>query len=145
MNRKVISILVLFIGTTLFTQSASSAQPTGEASSDHDSIEWVTFWKFPQTRAEQLERMLTIELQRRTLLALQEQRYLKSGKDYVYWIDPFQVKNMREVEGGFYELDILAKVQRVIDQKIEKKAKMYEITFKHNYDSGFVVTKVREL
>ncbi|WP_234541872.1 hypothetical protein [Paenibacillus pseudetheri] len=63
-----------------------------------------------QTREEQLERMLTTELQRRTLLALQEKGYLKTGIEYVYWFDPFQVTDMREVEGGFYELDVLAAV-----------------------------------
>ncbi|MNW00429.1 hypothetical protein D3C71_1959220 [compost metagenome] len=89
--------------------------------------------------------MLTTELQRRTLLALQEKGYLKRGKEYVYWFDPFQVTGMRELEGGFYELDVLAKVQGVIENKRDKKVKMYKITFNHNYESGFVVTTVREL
>lgn len=78
------------------------------------------------------------------LLALQEKGYLMIGKEYVYWFDPFQVTNMREVEGGFYELDILAKVQRMIDNKTDKQVKMYTITFKHHDESGFSVTQVNE-
>lgn len=139
------SILVLFIGTILSIQSANAAQPNGEASKEKDSIEWVALWGFPQTREDRLERMLTTELQRRTLLALQEKGYLKTGKEYVYWFDPFQVTDMRQVEGGFYELDVLATVQRVIDNKRDKKVKMYTITFNHNYESGFIVTKVSEV
>lgn len=139
------STLVLFIGTTLSIQSVSAAQPNGEAFKEKDSIEWVALWRFPQTREEQLERMLTTELQRRTLLALQEKGYLKGGKEYLYWFDPFKVTDMREVKDGPYELDVLATVQRVIDNKRDKKAKLYKITFRHNYESGFVVTKVSEL
>ncbi|MEK5400181.1 hypothetical protein [Paenibacillus sp. FSL K6-2859] len=145
MNRKFMSILVLSIGTILSIQSASAAPANGEASKEKDSIEWVALWGFPQTREEQLERMLTTELQRRTLLALQEKGYLKTGKEYVYWFDPFQVTDMREVEGGFKELDVLATVQRVIENKRDKKNKMYTITFNHNYESGFIVTKISEL
>jgi hypothetical protein len=145
MNRKIMTILVLSIGTILSIQSASAAPVNGEASKEKDSIEWVALWRFPPTREEQLERMLTTELQRRTLLALQEKGYLKTGKKYVYWCDPFQITDMREVEGGFKELDVLATVQRVIDNKRDKKVKTYTITFNHNYESGFIVTKVSEL
>ncbi|RUT29538.1 hypothetical protein EJP77_14260 [Paenibacillus zeisoli] len=145
MNRKFMSILVLSIGTILSIQSVTAAKPNGEVSKEKDSIEWVHLWGFPQTREEQLERMLTTELQRRALLALQEKGYLKRGKEYVYWFDPFQVTGMREVEGGFYELDVLATVQGVIENKRDKKVKKYTITFNHNYESGFVVTTVREL
>lgn len=37
-----------------------------------DSIEWVCLWNEPRTREEGLERVLTTELQRRILFALQE-------------------------------------------------------------------------
>lgn len=138
------TILVLSIGTILSIQSASAAPVNSEASKEKDSIEWVALWRFPPTREEQLERMLTTELQRRTLLALQEKGYLKTEKKYVYWFDPFQITDIREFEGGFKELDVLATVQRVIDNKRDKKVKKYTITFNHNYESGFIVTKVRE-
>lgn len=144
MNRKIMTILVLSIGTILSFQLASAAPVNGEASKEKDSIEWVALWRFPPTREEQLERMLTTELQRRTLLALQEKGYLKTGEEYVYWFDPFQISDMREAEGGFKELDVMATVQRVIDNKIDKKVKEYSITFSHNYESGFIVTKVSE-
>lgn len=145
MSKKWSFILVLFIGAILSAQSASAAHPHENTTNRKDSIEWVSLWNFPKTREEQLERMLTTELQRRTLLALQEKRYLKTGKEYVYWFDPFQVTDMREVEGGFYELDVLVTVKRVIDNKKDKKVEKYKITFNHNYESGFIVTKVSEL
>lgn len=139
------SILVLSIGIILSIQSASASHPNGEASREKETIEWIALWGFPQTREEQLERMLTTELQKRTLMVLQEKEYLKTGKEYVYWFDPFQVTDIREIEGGFYELDVLAKVQRVIDNKRDKKIRMYTITFTHNYESGFNVTKASEI
>lgn len=145
MKNKFISTLVLSIGAILSIQSASAAQPHDESTKGKDAIEWIALWGFPQTREEQLERMLTTELQRRTLLALQEKGYLKTGKEYIYWLDPFKVTDMREVEGGFKELDVLATVQRVIENKRDKKVKMYTITFNHNYESGFIVTKISEL
>lgn len=142
MRRKLMFILVISIGTILSIQSASAAYPRDEAIKGKDSIEWVALWNFPKTREEQLERMVTTELQRRTLWALQEKRYLKTGKEYVYWFDPFQVTDMREAEGGFYELDVLASVHKVINNEVDKKTEKYQITFRHKYDLGFVVTNV---
>ncbi|WP_144029131.1 hypothetical protein [Paenibacillus rigui] len=107
-----------------------------------DSIEWVALWGFPQTREAQLERMLTTELQRKILFALQEKQYLKLGKENVYSFDPFQVTNIRTGNGGIYELDVLASVHEVINNEIDKKAEHYQISFRHNYDLGFVVTNV---
>ena len=49
---------------------------------------------------------------------------------------------MREVEGGFYELEVLASVHKVIKNEIDKKTEKYKITFRANYDLGFVVTNV---
>lgn len=141
MSKKLMSILVLSIAAILSVQSAI-AHPHDEATKGKDSIEWIAFWEFPQTREEQLERMLTTELQRRTLFALQEKQYLKAGKENVYSFDPLQVSNMRKVDGGFYELDVLATVHRVINNDIDKKAEKYQIKFRHNYDLGFVVTNV---
>ncbi|SIR70700.1 VOC family protein [Paenibacillus macquariensis] len=66
------------------------------------------------------------------------------GKENVYYFDPFQVTDMREVTGGFYELDVLASVHEVINNEVDKKTENYQITFRHNYDSGFVVTHVSE-
>ncbi|GIP22318.1 hypothetical protein J22TS3_25930 [Paenibacillus sp. J22TS3] len=122
--------------------STSLAKPQDEIIKEEDSIEWVALWGFPQTREEQLERILTTELQRRTLRALQEKRYLKPGKENVYYFDPFQVTDIREVKGGFSELDILASVHKVRNNKIEKKTDRYQITFRYSYDLGFVVTNV---
>lgn len=138
MRKILISILVLSIGAILSIPSVSAAHTTkGE-----DSIEWVALWRFPQTREEQLERMLTTELQRKTLFALQEKQYLKTGKENVYSIDPFRVANMRTVDGGFYALDVIASVHKVINKKVDKKVEKYQITFRHSYDLGFVVTNV---
>ncbi|PAF33261.1 hypothetical protein [Paenibacillus sp. 7516] len=110
MRKILMSILVLSIGAILSIPSVSAAHPHDEATKGKDSIEWVALWRFPQTREEQLERMLTTELQRKTLFALQEKQYLKTGKENVYSIDPFQVANMRTVDGGLYVLDVIASV-----------------------------------
>ncbi|WP_082865731.1 hypothetical protein [Paenibacillus crassostreae] len=144
MNHKLISTIVLSIGAILSIQSASVAQPHDEMTKGKDAIKWIALWGSPQTREERLERMLTTELQRRTLWVLQEKKYLKTGKEYVYYFDPFQVTDMREVKGGFYELDVLASVHEVINNVVDKKTENYQITFRHNYDSGFVVTHVSE-
>lgn len=138
------STLILSIATVLSISSTSLAQPQNEIIKQEDTIEWVALWGFPQTREERLERMLTTELQTRTLWALQEKRYLKPGKENVYHFDPFQVTDIREVKGGFYELDILASVHKIRNNKFDKKTDKYQITFHHNYDSGFVVTNVVE-
>lgn len=125
-------------------QPKSAAEPRDYAVKGTDSIEWIAFWDFPQTKEGQLERMLTTELQRRTLWALQDKQYLKAGKDNNYWFDPFQVTNMRTGNGGIYELDVLAFVHKVINNEIDKKTEKYQITFRHDYDKGFVVTNVSE-
>ncbi|MFK0526043.1 hypothetical protein ACINKY_27920 [Paenibacillus illinoisensis] len=142
MRKIMMSLLVLSIGAILSIPSVSAAHPHDEATKGRDSIEWVALWKFPQTREEQLERMLSTELQRKTLFALQEKQYLKSGKENVYSIDPFQVANMRMVDGGFYVLDVIASVHKVINNEVDKKVEKYQITFRHNYDLGFVVKNV---
>jgi hypothetical protein len=142
MRKKLMSVLILSIGAMLSIQSVSAARPHDEATKGKDSIEWVALWGFPQTREEQLERMLTTELQRRTLLSLQEKRYLKTGKENVYSFDPFKVTNMRTGGGGIYELDVLASVHKVNNNEVDKKTEKYQITFRHNYDLGFVVTNV---
>ncbi|WP_082927052.1 hypothetical protein [Paenibacillus tuaregi] len=144
MRRKLMSTLIFSMAIALFMSSTSLAQPQDETIKEEDTIEWVALWGFPQTREEQLERMLTTELQRRTLRALQEKRYLKPGKENVYHFDPFQVTDIREVKGGFYELDILASVHKVRNNKIDKKTDKYQITLRYSYDSGFVVTNVGE-
>ncbi|WP_433945341.1 hypothetical protein [Paenibacillus sp. SN-8-1] len=141
-RRKLMSTLVLSIAIILSTSSISLAQPHNETIKEEDTIEWVALWRFPPTREERLERMLTTELQRRALGALQEKRYLKPGKENVYYLDPFQVTSIREIKGGFSELDILASVHKVRNNKIDKNTDKYQITFRYNYDLGFVVTKV---
>ncbi|MNL81112.1 hypothetical protein D3C87_2081410 [compost metagenome] len=60
----------------------------------------------------------------------------------VYHFDPFQVTDIREIKGGSYEVDILASVHKVKNNKVEKKTDKYQITFRHSYDLGFVVTNV---
>jgi len=142
MRNILVYILVLSIGAIFSIPSVSAAHPHDEATIGKDSIEWVALWGFPQTREEQLERMLTTELQRKTLFALQEKHYLKTGKEHVYSIDPFQVANMRTVDGGFYVLDVIASVHKVINNEVDQKVERYQITFRHNYDLGFVVMNV---
>lgn len=144
MRKKRMSTLILSIATILSISSTCLAQPHSEIIKQEDTIEWAALWGFPQTREEQLERMLTTELQRRALWALQEKRYLKPGREDVYHFDPFQVTDIREVKGGFYELDIVASVHKVRNNKIEKKTDQYQITFRHSYDLGFVVTNIAE-
>ncbi|PYY25954.1 hypothetical protein [Paenibacillus illinoisensis] len=134
------SFLVLSIGAILSIPSVSAAHPYDEATKGKDSIEWVALWKFPKTREEQLERMLSTELQRKTLFALQEKQYLKLGKENVHSIDPFQVANMRTVDGGFYVLNVIASVHN--NNEVDKKVEKYQITFRHNFDLGFVVMNV---
>ena len=82
-----------------------------------------------------IRRMLTTELQRRTLFALQEKKYLKPGKKFLYSFDPFEITTMKQGE-----LTVVAKLHEVIDNK-KMKAEAYQIRFKHNYDLGFVVTE----
>lgn len=144
MKKILIATLILFMGAILSIQSANAAQPHDESTKEKDAIEWIALWGFPQTREERLERMLTTELQRRSLWVLQEKKYLKTVKENVYYFDPFQVTDMREVKGGIYELDVLASVHEVINSEVDKKTENYQITFRHNYDSGFVVTHVSD-
>lgn len=104
-----------------------------------DSIEWVCLWNEPRTREEGLERVLTTELQRRILFALQEKKYLKPGKENVYYFDPFKVTDIREDKNGISVIDVLVSVHRVINSKPDDKAEKFRITFRHDYDLGFVV------
>ncbi|SEB27703.1 hypothetical protein [Paenibacillus sp. 276b] len=144
MRKILMSILVLSIGAIFSIPLVSVAHPHDEVSKGKDSIEWVALWKFPQTREEQLERMLTTELQRKILFSLQEKQYLKTGKDNVYSFDPFQIANMKTVDGDFYVLDVIASVHKVINNEVDKKVEKYQITFRHNYDLGFVVMNVEK-
>lgn len=145
------SILLIFFVFISMVQLAMAAPDQGnkhlhdETNKENDSIEWVAMWDEPKTREGKLERMLTTELQRRILLALQEKDYLKAGKQNVYYIDPFKISDMRTVDGGFSELDVLASVHRVIGDKPEKKTEKFQITFRHNYESGFVVTECKKI
>jgi hypothetical protein len=68
-------------------------------------------------------------LQRKTLFALQEKQYLKTGKENVYSIDPFQVANMRTVDGGFYVMDVIASVHKVIHNKVDKESRKISNNF----------------
>jgi hypothetical protein len=144
MRKILMSILFLSIGAIFSIPSVSVAHRHDEVSEGKDSIEWVALWRFPQTREEQLERMFTTELQRKILFALQEKQYLKTGKDNVYSIDPFQIANMKTVDGDFYVLDVIASVHKVINNEVDKKVEKYQITFRHNYDLGFVVMNVEK-
>lgn len=92
-----------------------------------------------------MERMLTTELQRKTLFALQQKQYLKAGKEHAYSIVPFQVANMRTVDSGFYVLDVIASVHKVINNEVDKKVEKYQITFCRSYDLGFVVMNVEKI
>lgn len=147
---RMLILLLSFVVFFSMVQTAMAApdqvnQLHGEINKGKDSIEWVALWNEPKTREGKLERMLTTELQRRTLFALQEKNYLKVGKQNVYYIDPFKISDMRIVDGGFYELDVLASVHRVIGDTPEKKAEKFRITFRHNYESGFIVTECHKI
>ncbi|MGG1518644.1 hypothetical protein ABE504_24710 [Paenibacillus oryzisoli] len=134
-------ILTLFIvGVLLTTRQSAIAHPNDENTNKQDSIEWIAFWDFPHSREAQLERMLTTELQRRTLFALQEKKYLKPGKEFLYSFEPFEITTMKKGDGGFSELTVFAKVHEVINNK-KMKPEAYQIRFKHNYNLGFVVTE----
>ncbi|MCP1357238.1 hypothetical protein [Aneurinibacillus migulanus] len=110
-----------------------------EMTKGKDSIEWACLWNEPRTREEGLERVLTTELQRRILFALQEKKYLKPGKENVYYFDPFKVTDIREDKNGISIIDVLVSVHRVINSKPDHKAEKFRITFRHDYDLGFVV------
>ncbi|MGO4542869.1 hypothetical protein [Paenibacillus sp. 2TAB19] len=142
MIRKLIYGLLFFFWIILINEPIITAQPDEYKAKEKDSIEWVALWTFPKTREEQLERMLTTELQRKVLWALQEKHYLEPGKEHLYSIDPFQVSTMRQNEHGISELEVTAKVHQVIDNEIEKKFDNYLISFRHKYDSGFMVIEV---
>lgn len=152
MRKRCMLILLLPIGiifssvqSTMAVFQHESKPPNFEDTKGKDSIEWVEMWDEPTTREEKLERMLTTELQRRALFSLQEKQFLKPGKAHLYSFDPFKVTNFRTVNGGLYEIDVLVSVHRVLDNKIDKKAEKYCITFRHNYDLGFVVTGCRKI
>ncbi|MNH74714.1 hypothetical protein D3C87_604070 [compost metagenome] len=144
MTRNMVYILFLFLGTTLIIQSTISAQPYEKADKQKDSIEWAALWTFPKTREEQLECMLTTELQTKALLSLKERGYLKTGTENVYTMDPFHVTNMREVSGGFYEIDVVVNAHKVVNNKAEEKSEKYIINFRHDYNRGFIVKNVSE-
>lgn len=131
--------LCLMIGIILTTRQSAIARPYDENTNKQDSIEWITFWDFPNSREGQLERMLTTELQRRTLFALQEKKYLKPGKKFLYSFEPFEITNMKKGDGGFFELTVFATVHEIKNNE-KMKAEAYQIRFKHNYNLGFVVT-----
>lgn len=56
---------------------------------------------------------------------------------------------MRTVDSGFYVLDVIASVHKVInnevDKKVDKKVEKYQITFCRSYDLGFVVMNVEKI
>jgi len=135
-----IAIMLSSVQSTMAVLHPERKPPHDHIANGRDSIEWVEMWDEPITREEKLERMLTIELQRRLLFALQEKKYVKPGKAHLYSIDPFKVIDMRTVKGGFSEMDVLVSVRRVLNNEIEKKAEKYLLTFRHHYDAGFVVT-----
>ncbi|MUG45510.1 hypothetical protein [Paenibacillus woosongensis] len=144
--KKTLSIAAsLIIGTSLSCQSAAALPPKQNQVEKKDSIEWVALWEFPKSREGQLERILTTELQRKILFALQEKQYLIPGVKNIYSFDPFKVTSMRQTDGGFYELDLIASFHKVTKNKIDKEAVKYQITFRHNYDQGFVVTKLNKI
>ncbi|MED4731996.1 hypothetical protein P9597_28465 [Aneurinibacillus migulanus] len=131
------TMLMLFILTSWVY--AENKHPY-EMTKGKDSIEWVEMWDEPKTREEQLERILTTELQRRILFALQEEKYLKTGKENVYYFDPFKVTDIREDKNGISVIDVLASVHKVINNKPDNKTEKFQITFRHDYNLGFVVT-----
>lgn len=144
------SLLPIILMVFIFTSKAygENKHLQDETSKGKDSIEWVELWDFPSTREGKLERMLTTELQRKILFALQEKNFLKPGKEHAYRFDPFQVTDMRTIDGGFYQLTVLATVQRVFhNNKLEEnnEKEKYRITFVHNYDLGFVVTECQQI
>lgn len=51
---------------------------------------------------------------------------------------------MKTVDGDFYVLDVIASVHKVINNEVDKKVEKYQITFRHNYDLGFVVMNVEK-
>ncbi|MDQ0878868.1 hypothetical protein QFZ77_007527 [Paenibacillus sp. V4I3] len=140
MRTRFILTLCVIIGILLTTKQSAIAHPFDENTNKQDSIEWIAFWDFPHSREGQLERMLTTELQRRTLFALQEKKYLKPGKEFLYSFEPFEITNMKKGDDGFFELIVFATVHEVINNE-KMKAEAYQITFKHNYNLGFVVTE----
>lgn len=135
MRARFILTLCLIIGILLTIRQSAVAHPYDGITNKQDSIEWIAFWDFPHSREAQLERMLTTELQRRTLFALQEKKHLKSGKEFLYSFEPFEITTMKQGE-----LTVVAKVHEVINNN-KMKAEAYQIRFKHNYDLGFVVTE----
>ncbi|BAU28352.1 hypothetical protein DFP93_101432 [Aneurinibacillus soli] len=150
MRKSVISvftvILINFFVLCAFTGWIHAEnKPFYETSKGQDSIEWVYLWDEPRTREEKLERILTSELQRRMLLALQEKKYVKSGKENIYYFDPFKVVDIRKDKHGVSEIDVLASVYRVINNKTEKKAEKFQITFRYNYDFGFMVIECQRV
>ncbi|WP_020620790.1 hypothetical protein [Paenibacillus daejeonensis] len=137
-------IAAFLIATMFIEQSADAMHLKNRAPSHKDSIEWVSFSTFPTTREAQLEYMLTLELQRKVLWALQENNYLEPGIDNPYWFDPFEVSMMRQNEHGFAEIVVTARIHDIVNQEIEKKYDSYIISFRHDYDAGFFVTGVKK-
>ncbi len=147
-------LLILLLTSTVFFSMVQSTMAIpvqvnkhlhDETDKEKDSIEWIAMWDEPTTREGKLERMLTTELQRKTLFALQEKNYLKAGEQNVYYIDPFKITDIKTIDGGFYQLDVLASVHQVVENSPEKESQTFRITFKHNYELGFVVTECQEI
>lgn len=88
--------------------------------------------------------MLTTELQRRTLYALQEGKFLKPGKEFLYSFEPFEITNMKKDRDGITELTITATTHEVINNG-KMKAEVFEIKFNYNYNSGFLVIDCRRV
>ena len=137
-------IAAVLIGTMYIGPSADAIQLKSMTPRKKDSIEWVSLSTFPATREAQLEYMLTAELQRKILWALQENNYVEPGIDNPYWFDPFEVSMMRQNEYGISEFVITARIHNFENQEIEKKYDTYLISFRHNYDAGFFVTGVKK-
>lgn len=137
-------IAAVLIGSMFIGQSADAMHLKRMAPRNKDSIEWVSLSTFPTTREAQLEYMLTAELQRKILWALQENNYLEPGIDNPYWLDPFEISKMKENKYGIPELEITVKVHDVVNLKVDKKFDKYIIAFRHDYDAGFFVTGVKK-
>ncbi|WP_413376115.1 hypothetical protein [Alkalihalobacillus sp. 1P02AB] len=147
MKKKISFILFSAVVITLLVtglSTVSAEENTCHNEINKDSIEWVASLKEPITREEKLESALTLELQRRTLLTLEE-RYIEGGKENVYSFEPFQVSDIRQDDGGFIEIDVVASFQKLINNEPDKNIRSFQITFKHDYNCGFLAIKSKEL
>ncbi|KGP91309.1 hypothetical protein N780_08345 [Pontibacillus chungwhensis BH030062] len=135
----IVNGIFLNVGTPIYAEDEA---PKCEKA--NDTIEWVAGIKISKTREDQIEHALTLALQGKTFAAL-ERKYIEGRKENGYYMEPFKIIDIRNDEHGFTFIDLLVRLQRVVDNKPDLKREEFLVTFKADYDCGFVVSDTEKL